>query len=212
MCSSDLLEWCSVAGEVRPALLGKGPYRFLVVLGKIGLRLKAEAQVHHRMGKLTQRDVDGLLCPADRPHRAAGQSSGEPVNLLIELIGRHTWLISPMGSASAAVIRSPVNICSYHCRPNCDSLRVSAACRQSDGLTARIAQPTDSPGHPAGPISGELGMPQVACRCRHGHHRRQEGALRLAEKVRYQSGLASMELGINEIAPALGPLARHAAE
>jgi hypothetical protein len=37
---------------------------------------KAQAQIHHRMGKLTQRDVDGLLGPADRPHRAASQSSG----------------------------------------------------------------------------------------------------------------------------------------
>ena len=71
-----MLEWCSAAGEVRPALLGEGPYRFLVVLGKIRLRLTTEAQVHHRMGKLTQRDVDGLLGPADRLHRAAGQSSG----------------------------------------------------------------------------------------------------------------------------------------
>jgi hypothetical protein len=26
------------------------------------------------MGKLSKRDVDGLLGPADRPHRAAGQS------------------------------------------------------------------------------------------------------------------------------------------
>ena len=40
-------EWCSAAGEVRSAFLGESPYRFLMVLGKIGLRLKTEAQVHH---------------------------------------------------------------------------------------------------------------------------------------------------------------------
>src|SRR6266436_3636636 len=84
-----LPQWCSTAGEVRPTLLGEGPYCFVVVLGKVRLRLQAEAQVHHRMGKLTQRDVDGLLSPADRPHRAAGQSSGQTINLLIELIRRH---------------------------------------------------------------------------------------------------------------------------
>src|SRR5258707_12247892 len=64
-------EWCSAAREVRPTLLGEGPYRFLVVPGKIRLRLKSEAQVHDR--KLTQPDVDGLLGPAYRPHRAAGE-------------------------------------------------------------------------------------------------------------------------------------------
>src|SRR5215472_2379781 len=85
----------STAGEVRPALLGEGPYRFLVVLGKIGLRLETEAQIHHRMGELTQRYVDGLLGPADRPHRTAGQSSGQPIDLLIELIGRHGVVDQP---------------------------------------------------------------------------------------------------------------------
>src|SRR5438128_11056310 len=88
-------EGCSAAGEVRLALLGEGPYRFLVVLGKVRLRLETEAQIHHRMGKLTQRDVDGLLGPADRPHRAASQSLGEPVNLLIELIGWHDVVDKP---------------------------------------------------------------------------------------------------------------------
>src|ERR1700730_11373108 len=76
LLSSLSLEWCSAAGEVWPALQGEGPYRFLVVLGKVRLRLETEAQVHHRMGQLPQRDVDGLLGPADRPHRAAGQSLG----------------------------------------------------------------------------------------------------------------------------------------
>src|SRR5438477_9085066 len=60
-----LVEWCSAASEVRPALLREGPYRFLVVLGKVRLRLETDAQIHHRMGKLMQRDVDGLLGPAD---------------------------------------------------------------------------------------------------------------------------------------------------
>src|SRR5215467_2155754 len=40
-------EWYSAASEVRPALLGERPYRLLVVLGEIRLRLKAEAQVYH---------------------------------------------------------------------------------------------------------------------------------------------------------------------
>src|SRR6266478_4307238 len=93
--SSLSLECCSAAGEVRPALLGEGRYCFLVVLGKVRLRLKTEAQVHHRMGKLTQRDIDGLLGPADRPHRAASQSPGQPINLLIELIGRHDVVDQP---------------------------------------------------------------------------------------------------------------------
>src|ERR1700736_845551 len=66
--SSLSLECCSAAGEVRPALLGEGPYCFLVVLGKVRLRLETEAQIHHRMGQLPQRDVDGLLRPPDRPH------------------------------------------------------------------------------------------------------------------------------------------------
>src|SRR5215831_5546489 len=69
--------WRSAAGEIRPPLLRECPYRFLVVLGKIRLRLETEAQVHHRMGKLTQRDVDGLLGPADRAHRTSGQSPGQ---------------------------------------------------------------------------------------------------------------------------------------
>src|SRR6202048_3464078 len=58
------IEWCSAAGEVRPALLGEGPYCFLVILGKVRLRLETEAQIHHRMGQLTQRDVGDLLGPA----------------------------------------------------------------------------------------------------------------------------------------------------
>src|SRR5215471_3594217 len=66
--------WRSAAGEIRPPLLRECPYRLLVVLGKIRLRLETEAQIHHRMGKLTQRDVDGLLGPADRAHRTSGQS------------------------------------------------------------------------------------------------------------------------------------------
>src|SRR4029077_12508625 len=68
------LESCSATREVRTALLSEGPYRFLMVLGNIRLRLETEAQVHHRMGQLPQWDVDGLLRPPDRPHRAAGQS------------------------------------------------------------------------------------------------------------------------------------------
>src|SRR5262249_52722153 len=88
-------ESCLAAGEARPALLGEGPYPFLVVLGKVRLRLETEAQIHHRMGQLTQRDVDCLLGPADRPHRAAGQSSGQPVDLLIELIGGHDVVDQP---------------------------------------------------------------------------------------------------------------------
>src|SRR5438132_10986102 len=50
MAVLPLPQWCSTAGEVRPALLGEGPYCFLVVLGKVRLRLEAEAQIHHRMG------------------------------------------------------------------------------------------------------------------------------------------------------------------
>src|SRR6266478_8392432 len=95
MAVLPLLQWCSTAGEVRPALLGEGPYRFLVVLGKVRLRLETKAQVHRRMGPLTQRDVDDLLSPADRPHRAAGQSLGQPINFIIELIGRHDVVDRP---------------------------------------------------------------------------------------------------------------------
>src|SRR5437899_3057873 len=95
ICSPFLFDGSSAAGEVRPALLGEGPYRFLVVLGKVRLRLETEAQVHHRMGQLSQRDVDGLLGPADRPHRAAGQSLGQSMNFLIELIGRHDVVDQP---------------------------------------------------------------------------------------------------------------------
>src|SRR5215472_12478451 len=87
--------WRSAAGEIRPPLLRECPHRFLVILGKIRLRLETEAQIHHRMGKLTQRDVDGLLGPADRPHRAAGEAAGQPINLLIELIGRHDVVDQP---------------------------------------------------------------------------------------------------------------------
>src|SRR6516164_6959005 len=87
--------WRSAAGEIRPPLLRECPYRFLVVLGKIRLRLETEAQIHHRMGKLTQRDVDGLLGPADRPHRTSGQSSGQPIDFLIELLGRHDVVDQP---------------------------------------------------------------------------------------------------------------------
>ena len=35
MADPRLFERCSAAGEFRPALLGEGPYRFLVVLGKV---------------------------------------------------------------------------------------------------------------------------------------------------------------------------------
>jgi hypothetical protein len=41
------------------------------------------------MGELTQRYINDLLGPADGSHRTAGQSSGQPVNLFIELISRH---------------------------------------------------------------------------------------------------------------------------
>src|SRR6516164_4000099 len=57
--------------------------------------LETEAQIHHRMGKLAQRNIDGLLGPADRPHGTFGQSAGQPINLLIELIGRHDVVDQP---------------------------------------------------------------------------------------------------------------------
>jgi hypothetical protein len=40
---------------------------FLVVLGKVRLRLETETQIHHRMGKLAQRDIDGLLSASPDP-------------------------------------------------------------------------------------------------------------------------------------------------
>src|SRR6266446_5928667 len=49
--SSLWFECCSTAGEVRPALLGEGPYRFLVVLGKVRLRLKPRHMVEMKVGQ-----------------------------------------------------------------------------------------------------------------------------------------------------------------
>jgi hypothetical protein len=47
------------------SIRGEGPCRYLLVLDKIRLRFETETQVHHRMGKLTPRDVHGLLGPTD---------------------------------------------------------------------------------------------------------------------------------------------------
>src|SRR5215472_14260081 len=40
-------DWYSAASEVRLALVGEGPNRLLVVLGKIRPRLETQAEVHH---------------------------------------------------------------------------------------------------------------------------------------------------------------------
>jgi hypothetical protein len=47
------------------------------------------------MGQLPQQKVDDLLGPADRPHRAIGQSSGQPIYLLIELVDLHDVVDQP---------------------------------------------------------------------------------------------------------------------
>jgi len=47
------------------------------------------------MGKLAQGDVDGLLGPADRAHRTAGQSSGQRINLVIKLISGNDMVDQP---------------------------------------------------------------------------------------------------------------------